>query len=535
MKTINEKTAFGIGCAAVLLPRVASLSRPMWIDEGPILVNIATFLGERTLMPPHFSYPPLFSYLATVGAGVGAVVGGVTSGLGPREWAVVESGSGAGGLLLGPRLVAVLLSLLAFLILWWGTRGIAVGWRLAAAFVLAFSPEAIRYGAMALPDVGSMAFALLAVLLAWRYHREAKAPQRTRLLVFSGAALGAAAAFKYNGALALPSLVLAAMLCGDARRGLRDLVLAGLVSLAVFLLLAPTWLLATTEALNGFLFESRNVRTARIGVPPLAFPMLSLRLAALEPGWLLSLLAAIAAAVILRDRGLAILATPLALNFLVLSTWGKQDANYLLPTFGIAALALAHGGEMLGRHRGLSRWAAPVVIGIAVVACLLHQPFPPWAERRAADYLRRAATGDAIVVRVGLNTPKVWDNTARQEFLSGQGAALSPEALRQWEERIREQPHAAEVRAHAREEFLAEEQAARAELFVVVTDAYQRRILNADPAELANAPQAEQRSAALLRDIHDTGQWAQTRHRGGEGWSLIIYHRSPEKQHAEDQ
>src|SRR6478752_2227058 len=58
-----------IGAAAL---RAAMLGMYVFNDEFPVVGNVLTFFRDRTIVPSHFAYPTLFSYLATLPTLAGA-------------------------------------------------------------------------------------------------------------------------------------------------------------------------------------------------------------------------------------------------------------------------------------------------------------------------------------------------------------------------------------------------------------------------------------------------------------------------------
>ncbi len=423
--------------------RLPGLFAPLFVDEGPILKNISHFISDRSVLPIHFSYPPLYSYLATPATGLTALIGGWGSGLGARDWALLESAFGARHLVLGGRILTLLLSVLG---VWLAMRLVPRDapplCRAIAGLAVALSPAAITYGVYALPDVpaGCAAVACVGSCLVYT-----ETPRR-RSLVLAGALAGVAAAFKYNGALAVLPIAVSAFLSRGRHPAWRaDLALAAVACVAAFLLLAPTWLLMPKEAWAGFLFESRNVATARLNESGWSAWRL-LRFLLQEPAVTAGVLIGIGS-VLSREfrtpRALVLLAMPLA-SLVVIGGWAKQDANYFLPVLPVAALLLAEALAILDFEGQIRIILAPVLVAHAVFYSPVKLP-PYSVDKMAVRMVSEEELTTSPIYRLALYTPKVWDLRGIEEFMEGRGASLTPAGKRAFADRLIASPRARRV------------------------------------------------------------------------------------------
>jgi Dolichyl-phosphate-mannose-protein mannosyltransferase len=125
-----------------------------------------------------------------------------------------------------------------------GARLVSPRAGLVAALVLAVSPVEVTTAHMVRPDVVLEAFALLTLLSLRAARREPGSD------AVSGLALGAAGAVKFTGAALIPSVILHRWL--EPGRRFRGIVVAGVVSVAVFVAATPDLFLHPAAFLKGF-------------------------------------------------------------------------------------------------------------------------------------------------------------------------------------------------------------------------------------------------------------------------------------------
>lgn len=524
--TTSQRQVRALALILVLLAalfRIPGLAAPLFVDESPILRNVAHFVTHRTVIPEHFSYPPLFSYLAAPATGLTALVGGWHAGLVYTDWAGLDAAFGARHLVLGGRILSLICGLMTvYLAVRISARegGLVSG--ALAGLAIALSPVSILYGACALPDIPASLAALGAVAFSMRHLQGA----RRNDLLWAGALAGVAAALKYNGALAtLPVAVAALGAAGPPNIRARHCVLAAGAAIGAFLLLAPTWLLTPGSALDGFLFETRNVRTARIGAAPIGHIALLGDLSMSEVALVAALVASVGALLVRRDRTtVLLLAAPLA-NFLVVGTWAKQDANYFLPTLPIACVLLAHS---IGRVvPAATRPVASLAIGLLLLIPFVRSSpvqLPPFSADRMTEWMRGNVPRIATVCRVGLHTPKVWDEEAVDTFVHGPGAHLSFAAKARFAARVAEQPRAARVIATREDDPGDALHREGAFLHVVITESLYRQLSSIDERDAANLRTIDRREWELVRDISHGGGWTLLhRERRGSGPALLLF------------
>ena len=503
-----------------LCVRLPALFAPLFLDEAPLLRNVAHFVSERTLLPVHFSYPPLYSYLATPATGTAALLGGSASGLGARDWALIQSAFAESELALGGRLLSLLCALGLVALAWRLIPRELGAWpRFAGGLIVVFSPVSIEYSAYFLPDVAAGLGALAAAGLSIRYLSAGKG----RDLIIAGALGGLAAAFKYNAALVVLAVGLAAVLAeGSGKTRAKHLALAAGASLGTFLLLAPTWWLLPGQAWAGFRFESANVHTARVGGE--AGPLVLLgRLSSREPGWILGFLAG--GALLWRGawrRPAVLLVMPLA-NLLFVATWAKQDMNYFLPSFGMVAVLF---GEAYGRliktpdtRLGVAGVLAAILLGLSYSMGSI--PLVQSNRALMAETLAQADLSDEAIVRLGFYTPKVWDQDEVAEFLEGRGSALSERGREAFEGRLAKAPYAENVYTYPE---LEGGRLPGEDVYILTTGRHVSRY--ASEEDLDRFSEDAQREIRLAKALAAEDGWTMRGSEGrGTGPSMILYQR----------
>ena len=245
----------------------------------------------------------------------------------------------------------------------WG-RGIA----LLAAFALAIQPQHVRESHFALTDVPLTCLVTLTLLLSLR----ASESGRTRAFAAAGLAAGAAAAIKYNGALALTMPLVAALAAPGVAAAAQAIGAALGAALLGFLAGAPYTFLDLPGFLNGFavLMQSYNqprpaLDAARIYLQHIRNGFSVPGVLPLDLGWLavsVSGLGMLAIAGAIRHRSTRVLALvtlvfPIC-HFWLISTQGSLlYGRYLLPMIPMGCIFLAAGMALI-RDR-LGRPGAP--------------------------------------------------------------------------------------------------------------------------------------------------------------------------------
>jgi hypothetical protein len=210
------------------------LDEGRFFDERYILTNVYRFLTEGSLRPVQLFYPALGNLLHSLLLGTADAV---------ARW----TGHGGETILRQQQFTPTayllcrgLQACIGVLTLYWtyriGRRLLSPRAGLLAALVLAAVPMHVRQSAVIKPDI----LLLLGLLIAVEATAVALASGRLREFLAAGAAVGLAAAGKYNGvAAALPIALFALPRARREPAVLARLAAAGAASLLVFLLINP--------------------------------------------------------------------------------------------------------------------------------------------------------------------------------------------------------------------------------------------------------------------------------------------------------
>lgn len=345
------------------------LRHPPNADERVFVRNAGLMLAAGDLDHRYYEYPGLFVYL---------LAGTLTA---------VHASDGAPAYLAGRALVALFGVVSVFLAYRLGRQQAGAACGLLAAALLAVSPIEVRTAHMIRPDVVLEAFVLLGLLLQGRVGEG-----RPRTLA-SGAALGAATAVKFTGALLAPSLALRLLAVGRAR--LATLALAALASLAAFVLLSPYTLLGQGRAVSGagLQFGFFFLRRPADGLGGFLVQARYFYEALGAAGLALAVAGAVAAARAWR-AWIHVLALP-AVFVLVFSTTTFRAERYILPCLGAVAVLAAFGAQAVW-----TRWPR-AVLPLALAA--LAQPAAD--TLRYLSDLRQPRTQDLAADWLGAHVP----------------------------------------------------------------------------------------------------------------------------------
>jgi 4-amino-4-deoxy-L-arabinose transferase-like glycosyltransferase len=262
--------------------------------------------------------------------------------------------------------VALIGTLVVWLVYWAGTRFYErrVGLVAAAVMAVAFLP--VFYSKHALNDVVTLApitVALVACLLIYR-----RAAWTDWAL--AGAAIGVAAATKYTAAAMLLTVAVAAGLRverdrRELRRALVGLAVAGAAFLLLFALLNPYALLNIGEAHRQITGQSAQADTAKLGQDDVRGWFYYVGTLTWGFGWL-PLLAAVAGAVLAlrRDWRLALLLVAFPVCFyLYMGAQGRFFGRWLLPTYPALCVLAGYAVVQIGARR------AAIVAGLTALVC----------------------------------------------------------------------------------------------------------------------------------------------------------------------
>lgn len=364
---------------------VPDLTGSRFWDERYGLENIHSLLAEGEVRPAN-GYHPSLSYLPQ------AALMGASEGLfratGREELRVLRPRGGftRTGFFLARFLQVVFGTLSLVLLVGIGRRVSSPAVGLLAALVLAAAPWHLRQSAIYKPDILLVLTTLLAFAAALAL---AERPTRRRFAL-AGAAVGLALASKYNGGPAAFPVIVAALAGGGwrERRRWAGLLLAGAVSLGVFLALNPFLVLDPGLYVEDFSetlrhYEREAAGASRLGV--LAHGLRSL----VSPSFLgpvFGILGFLGLALPGRREGsgaerAARLGPAMAASYVAgyavlyaLSTNNPSEHNWLTvaPFLALgAARVLVAAGALLAGRLGAARRPAAAAAGLAVVAALV--------------------------------------------------------------------------------------------------------------------------------------------------------------------
>jgi len=215
------------------------------IDEPEIMERAVRMMNTGDLHPHFFDYPGLYIYLQFLVACVRFVVGSI-GGL----WANLAEAPPAEFYLWG-RAVTAALGTATIALVYLTARRISPATGLVAAALFAVQSQHVRESHFVLTDVPMTFFIVLVAFLTVR------ASERRRVLdcVLVGMAVGAAAATKYNGGVAilLPALALL-LTSGTWWWRVQAMTLTSVIAGIMFLLCAPYTVIALPEFLNAFAY-----------------------------------------------------------------------------------------------------------------------------------------------------------------------------------------------------------------------------------------------------------------------------------------
>jgi hypothetical protein len=376
-RTPQPVLAAAILVAIAAAIRGATCATYVFNDEYPVLGNVLTFFRDRTLVPSHFAYPTLFSYLIALPTVIGAAL--------LRLAGVLPSLADVGGLLDVDSVLAVLPARLtscafavATLIVVFdaGRRFYSEGVALVAVALIGFSSLHVVYSAYALPDVTMTCFAacsLRASLAAWR-------SRRTRDLLLASAFAGLTAATKYNGALVLLAAAVVPLLhlADDNRLTIRQAVVAppwlamGLLFVVAFLIGCPGWLIRPAAFYRAIEYESVHMQTGHPGFFGVPYVQQVVLLWQWEKTASVLMLSGLIYAVYKRTRPDVILLAVIGPAVAIIGSWAKQDLHYLL--FIYPAVALLAGRVVVDVASACRSRRRQVAFALAVAA-LVAWPF----------------------------------------------------------------------------------------------------------------------------------------------------------------
>ncbi|HET7698164.1 MAG TPA: phospholipid carrier-dependent glycosyltransferase [Vicinamibacterales bacterium] len=355
-----ERASFGLVLALLAAGLLRFWALPhgvpfsVQVDEPEVMVRAVRMMKTGDLNPHFYDYPTLYMYMQAVVAAARFLAGAMRG-----EWASLAQAPHEAFYVWGRGLTAILGTATVWLLyrigLRWGRET-----ALLAAAMFAVMPLHVRESHFVLTDVPVAFFVTLAVLLSLRAHESATA----RWFALAGAAVGLAAATKYNGAVAIVVPLVCAALTPSARPSRTVAALAVLGgALGAFLLGAPYTFIELPQFLNQFARLSAEYRTIVPGSE--AAWVTYLKHLRIGLGWAGS-------AVVIAGLGLGLIRVvtgPSRLKWLIavlfpvvyfrfISNQNLVFARYLLPLLPLLALLGASAVVAVVRalrHTGLSR------------------------------------------------------------------------------------------------------------------------------------------------------------------------------------
>jgi hypothetical protein len=388
------------------------------LDERAHFVPHAVAMTGGDLNPGYFINPPLLTYLLALVFSV-VHLGGV------EQWFADDPTA----VFLAARAVSVVLGVAAV----WATYAAGREWfgrraGLVAAAIMAVAFMPVFYSRLALndgPGVFPCALALWCSALVLRTGSR-------KALLAGGAAVGAAASFKYSDGAIVVALVAAALLSPalSFKQAFKWLVLAGVVAVAFVIVtnpyLFPDWGTFTNDLDRQRKFASGG---RLLGQPESNGWLYYVKSTSWALGILPGLLAVAGGVVLLvkrRYREALVLGSLVVLYFLYMGSQNRFYARWMLPLYPALAILAAYALTQI-RHK--------VVFGVLVAVALIPTTFT--TVRNALVLGRtdtRTLTRDWLVANVGRGTKVVFEPIAPTEWYGvtpGGGAKADPE--RQWD------------------------------------------------------------------------------------------------------
>jgi hypothetical protein len=235
----------GIGALLRFTALSEGIPFSLGIDEPEIMERAVRMMKTGDLHPHFFDYPGFYIYFQFLLACVRFIVGSIQG-----EWAHLDQAPVA-EFYLWARAATAMFGTMTIGLVYLAGRRISPLAGLVSAAVFALQSLHVRESHFVLTDVPMTFF----VTLTWVLTLRACERRDWKSCLWVGMAVGAAAATKYNGGVAI-LLPLLGLLLHSApwRERLRGLVLMVVASGGTFLCLAPYTILALPEFLNAFAY-----------------------------------------------------------------------------------------------------------------------------------------------------------------------------------------------------------------------------------------------------------------------------------------
>ena len=430
----------GVLAAGIVIRLLDGWHIPLFMDEAPILYNVAHFLRHKTIVPAHFSYPTFFSYLAAIPVITGFFIfyihsGFPLAGLTNSQWTGFLFTASLGYSVMAGRILSIIFSVLTMVLVYRYARkrfGLTAG--LTAILILSLDMAGgtyVVYSRYALPDVASAFWATLGMILIFSYSER----KSIRYLYGAALAVGLGISTKYNAGMAVLPLALAAWWAvrdGQWKQGITVLLLTA----AGFLAGSPGWILKPDSFLAGYLFEAHHMARGHLGGHSMDW------LWFFQDLWhtrtiILPVLAATVLYSFRKHRRIDILFLVLALpSFLVIGQFEKKGIHYMFFLYPVAALFVGRFVQALRNRTGERRYAR-LLFTAAVAVFFFIQPLIRISGMVRRDLIRdnrekalswmpeHMATGSRVTIDP-LVMSGVWDQGDVQELKQSFRAAGNP-------------------------------------------------------------------------------------------------------------
>ncbi len=357
------------------------------VDEPEIMERAVRMMNTGDLHPHFFDYPGLYIYLQFIVACVRFVAGSI-GGL----WANLNQAPPA-EFYLWARAVSAAFGTATIALVYLIGRRISPTTGLLAAAMFAVQSLHVRESHFVLTDVPMTFFIALTAVLTLR----ACERRRIRDCVLVGLAVGAAAATKYNGGVAILLPALALLLSpGTWVWRVRAMLLVSGSAALTFLACAPYTVIALPEFLNSFAYLAHMYAEGPPRPEPAWMTYLKhLRLNFSLPGLILAAggIGLAIRALFARPRTPVATAWALSASFTLLYfymiagqrlVWGR----YLLPLLPFLCV-LAAGGIVWVADQVARRWSSPMAFTVAAAMLMLVVTFQPTTN--AFGFLRTSS------------------------------------------------------------------------------------------------------------------------------------------------
>ncbi|MBN1783269.1 glycosyltransferase family 39 protein [bacterium] len=340
--------------AGVILRILDSWHVPVFMDELPILYNVAHFLNDRTLTPVHFNYPTFFSYLSVLPTICVFVVfylfqGYPVSGLANGQWMGFLFEMHRDVLVFGGRIVSVLAFMgICLMIIRFQQKRLGFWPVFIALLMLSLDPlggRFVTYSGYALPDTIAAFLVTWAMLLCFEYLETGN----IRWIYLACFVTGLGISTKYNAGMAVIPVIVSLFMVRPEKTGRAVLIMGGL-GLAGFLAGSPAVLWAPQRFIEGYIWESRHMAEGHLGGHDVNYWWVFKYIMSCKTWMLPWIVLSVFAALLRREKRDWVFLALLVPSFLVIGRFEKKAIHYFLFLYPLLAL---FAGETVSRFRSI--------------------------------------------------------------------------------------------------------------------------------------------------------------------------------------